>query len=210
MTVGEAGPRLFRHPHEATAAGIAFVTEDRKEDGLMLPAPVRTNTTLAALGRSFSRRGLVSGRAERRAAADAVSDLAIRCTDAEQPAGTLSGGNQQKVVVAKWLARDAEVFLFDEPTRGIDVAARGRIYELFDELVAAGKTLVIVSSDLEELFATCDRIAVMASGRLVETFARPDWSEEEIMRASFGRPREGGAPSTGPAEQSVVGMGAGS
>lgn len=86
--------------------------------------------------------------------------------------GTLSGGNQQKVAIAKWLVRDAEVFLFDEPTRGIDVAARRRIYRLFDSLASDGKGLVIVSSDVDELLETCDRIAVMSNGRLVETITR--------------------------------------
>jgi ribose transport system ATP-binding protein len=111
--------------------------------------------------------------------------LETRFTSIEQSVETLSGGNQQKVAVAKWLLRDAEVFLFDEPTRGIDVAARRRIYRLFESLAANGKGLVIVSSDLEELLETCDRIAVMSAGHLVETFDRGNWSEDKIMQAAF-------------------------
>ena len=111
--------------------------------------------------------------------------METRCVGIEQIVGTLSGGNQQKVAIAKWLTRDADVFLFDEPTRGIDVGARLAIYRLISELAAAGKGIVIVSSDLDELFETCDRIAVMSAGRLVKTFRRGEWSEEAILQASF-------------------------
>ena len=113
--------------------------------------------------------------------------MKTRCSGIEQTAGTLSGGNQQKVVIGKWLTHGAEVFLFDEPTRGIDVGARALIYQLFDKLAAEGKGIVIVSSDLDELFDTCDRIAVMSAGRLVETFERGRWSEEAILQACGSR-----------------------
>ncbi len=114
-----------------------------------------------------------------------VDSLEIRCTGIQQSVGTLSGGNQQKVAVSKWLVQDADVFLFDEPTRGIDVSARRRIYQLFHALAQAGKALVIVSSDLEELLETCDRIAVMSAGRLVAEFPRADFSSDRIMQAAF-------------------------
>jgi ribose transport system ATP-binding protein len=162
-----------------------MVTEDRKASGLLLSQSVRVNTSLAAMWTRFSAGGLVRFRAEREAAVDLCRSMETRCTSVEQIASTLSGGNQQKVAVAKWLVRDAEVFFFDEPTRGIDMPARRRIYELFDSLAADGKALVIVSSDLEELLETCDRIAVMSLGRLVDTFTREDWSEDKIMQAAF-------------------------
>ncbi len=183
----ENRPRRFCHPSQAVAAGLAMVTEDRKDNGLLLPHSIRVNTTLAAMRSRFSIGGLVRRAAERIAAAEMCELLEIRCTSIEQSAETLSGGNQQKVAVAKWLVRDADIFLFDEPTRGIDVAARRQIYRLFDTLAAEGKALVIVSSDLEELLETCDRIAVMSAGRLVETFSRGDWSEERIMQAAFSQ-----------------------
>ncbi len=164
-----------------------MVTEDRKDNGLLLSQSIRVNTTLAAMWSRFSIGGLVRGGAERIVAAEMCELLETRCTSIEQSAETLSGGNQQKVAVAKWLVRDADVFFFDEPTRGIDVASRRRIYRLFDTLAADGKALVIVSSDLEELLETCDRIAVMSAGRLVETFSRGDWSEERIMQAAFSQ-----------------------
>ncbi|PQO25752.1 sugar ABC transporter ATP-binding protein [Blastopirellula marina] len=178
-------PRRFRHPHEAVAAGIAMVTEDRKKNGLLLSQSIRVNTTLAAMSSRFSQAGLIRFQAEQKATEHYCQSLEVRCTDDQQPTGTLSGGNQQKVVIARWLGTDASVYLFDEPTRGIDVPARKRIYRLIDSLAAEGKGIVIVSSDLEELFETCDRIAVMSNGTLVKVFERQDMSHDLIMQAAF-------------------------
>lgn len=177
--------RPFRHPSEAVAAGIAMVTEDRKENGLLLSLSIRSNTTLASMFKRFSFGGLVRLRAEERVTQKMCESLETRCNNPDQLVETLSGGNQQKVAIAKWLVRDADVFLFDEPTRGIDVAARRRIYRLLDALSDDGKGLVIVSSDLDELLEICDRIAVMSNGRIVETFTRTNWSHERIMQAAF-------------------------
>lgn len=186
----DATPRRFRHPHEAVSAGIAMVTEDRKQNGLLLSQSIRVNTTLAAMNKRFSRAGMIRFQAEQEATDQHCQSLEIRCTDGQQQTGTLSGGNQQKVVIARWLDTDASVFLFDEPTRGIDVPARKRIYRLIDSLAAEGKGIVIVSSDLEELFETCDRIAVMSNGKMVTTFERADMSHELIMQAAFSGYRE--------------------
>jgi len=175
----------FSSPSQAVAAGLAMVTEDRKQNGLLLSQSIATNTTLSSLRKRFSRWGLLRRSKERRVSSKMVDELEIRCESIDQNVATLSGGNQQKVAVAKWLVRDADVFMFDEPTRGIDVAARRRIYRLLESLAADGKACVIVSSDLEELFETCDSIAVMCDGRLVETFDRDSWSQEKIMQASF-------------------------
>ena len=191
-TVSVAGrkPRRFSHPREAAEGGLAMVTEDRKHSGLLLEQSVRCNTTLGAISKRFSKFGLVRHRDERAASDEMCRIMKTRCSSGEQQVGELSGGNQQKVAIAKWLARDADVFLFDEPTRGIDVGARRRIYLLFEELSASEKGIVIVSSDLDELFETCDRIAVMSAGRLVKTFEREDWSEDAILQASFAGHRE--------------------
>ena len=167
-----------------------MVTEDRKQNGLMLEQPIRSNTSLAAMSNRFSRLGVIRRHQESLEADRMCRAMETRCTDVEQIVGTLSGGNQQKVAIAKWLTRGADVFLFDEPTRGIDIGARRRIYRLVDELAAAGKGIVIVSSDLDELFETCDRIAVMSAGRLVDTFQRGEWSEESILQASFAGHRD--------------------
>jgi ribose transport system ATP-binding protein len=109
----------------------------------------------------------------------------VRGRSLDQPAGELSGGNQQKVVIARWLLRDCDVLLFDEPTRGIDVAAKAAVHALLHELAMAGKGILVVSSEIDELMAVCDRIGVMSDGRLVETFARGTWSEAAILAAAF-------------------------
>lgn len=180
----------FRHPSQAVATGLAMVTEDRKQNGLLLQLSIRCNTTLAALSERFSSIGVVKQGREAAVAEEINRSMETRCTTMEQIVGTLSGGNQQKVAIAKWLARDADTFLFDEPTRGIDVGARRRIYELLDELARAGKGIVIASSDLEELFETCDRIAVLSAGRLVEIRDRASWTEDAILQASFSGHRD--------------------
>jgi ribose transport system ATP-binding protein len=181
-----AGEKVrFRHPRQAVAAGLAMVTEDRKQNGLLLTQSIRSNSTLNSLGKRFSRWGLVHGAQENRVVDEMISALEIKCQSREQPVTTLSGGNQQKVAVARWLIRDADIFFFDEPTRGIDIAARRRIYRLFDSLAQAGKGLVIVSSDLEELLETCDHIGVMSAGEWTGLFERSSWSREQIMQAAF-------------------------
>ncbi|MCA9066899.1 MAG: sugar ABC transporter ATP-binding protein, partial [Planctomycetaceae bacterium] len=116
---------------------------------------------------------------------DSCRNLEIVCHSIRQPVEELSGGNQQKVVLARWLASNPDILLLDEPTRGIDVATRQRIHQLLDSLAESGKTLVVVSSDMEELLAVCDRILVMSNGRLTGEFAGPDWNEHAIMGAAF-------------------------
>lgn len=182
---GESVPRRFGHPHEAVAAKMAMVTEDRKQNGLLLSQSIRVNTTLPSLDRLAGTAGVIDRQREASVVRTEWERLGIRARDMEQSVGTLSGGNQQKIAVAKWLLKDADVFLFDEPTRGIDVAARRKIHQLFDELARQGKTLVIVSSDLEELFETCDRIGVMSAGRLVSEYGRDEWSYDAIMQDCF-------------------------
>lgn len=186
IALGESGrPVRFRHPSEATEAGIAMVTEDRKENGLLLSLSLATNTTLGSLRKRFSRFGCLKQTFERKISDQMITELDIKCESVDQVVGTLSGGNQQKIAIAKWLVRDADIFLFDEPTRGIDVASRRRIYRLLDSLAQQGKAIVIVSSDLDELMEICDSIAVMREGQLVQTFARNDWNREQLMQASF-------------------------
>ena len=175
-------PVHLASPAQAVAHGLALITEERKRDGALLPLPVRWNTSLGALP---SRCGFIARAAENRLAEHYRDLLGTRCTSIEQPIGALSGGNQQKVVIARWLARDARIYLFDEPTRGIDVAARRRIHQVFAELAERGKALVIVSSDLDELLETCDAIVVMSAGRVAGRFERAAWSREAIMHAAF-------------------------
>jgi len=175
-------PVRIRTPRDAIAAGIGLLTEDRKREGLLLGRPVRETMSLAVLDR-LSRGGLLRLDRERRDVAAHVARLRIRLAGPEAAAGTLSGGNQQKVVLAKWLARDCDVLIFDEPTRGIDVGAREEIYRLMRELAAAGRALVMVSSDLPEVLALADRILVMHDGRITGALVNgPDVTEESVMR----------------------------
>jgi ribose transport system ATP-binding protein len=171
-------------PADAVRAGIGLVPEDRKQDGLLLPQSIRVNTTLSTLGR-HSRGGWLVPKAEERTTADLCGRLNVRCASIEQAVDQLSGGNQQKVVMARWLARDCRVLLFDEPTRGIDVAAKDAIYELLRGLASQGKAVVVVSSELVELMALCDRILVLCQGRVAAEFLAGNWTQEKITRAAF-------------------------
>jgi ribose transport system ATP-binding protein len=182
---GSGAPLTIRNPWDAVRAGIAMIPEDRKDHALLRSQPMRANITLAALSTLVRRRWWVDRAREAGAAEGMRRRLDVRGHSLEQPAGELSGGNQQKVVIARWLLRDCDVLLFDEPTRGIDVAAKAAVYEVLKELAARGKALVVVSSELPELLALCDRIAVMSAGRLVATFARSEFSDERIMAAAF-------------------------
>jgi ABC-type sugar transport system ATPase subunit len=155
----------IRSPRDAIRAGICLLTEDRKAQGLVLGLPVRENFALPNLSR-LSRLGFIRAAAERTAFARRVEELSIRIPHQEQLARNLSGGNQQKVVLAKWLEANSEVVLFDEPTRGIDVGAKYGIYLLINRLAAAGKAIVMISSELPEVLGMSDRILVMHEGRV--------------------------------------------
>jgi len=178
-------PLRIDQPSDAVRVGIGLIPEDRKAHGLLLARSVRVNATLGRLTTVARRGGWIDPTAERRLAVDLCDRLGVRLTSVEQPVAELSGGNQQKVVIARWLARDCDVLLFDEPTRGIDVAAKETVYRLLEELASAGKALVVASSEVDELLTLCDRIAVMSAGRLVAVFERGDWTQERIMAAAF-------------------------
>jgi ribose transport system ATP-binding protein len=182
---GDERPAIIREPENAIRAGIGMVPEDRKQDGLLLAHSIRINTTLATVPRHTRGGGWLNGRAEARATEEACRRLSVNCASPEQVAGELSGGNQQKVVIARWLERDCGVLLFDEPTRGIDAAAKDMIWQLLRDLAAGGKALVVVSSELTELMALCDRILVMSAGRIVAQFLPGEWTQEKITQAAF-------------------------
>jgi len=151
----------------------------------LLPQPILTNLTLGRLALFQNPLGFLRKAKERAAAAEMGRRAQLKCDSIDQPVEQLSGGNQQKVVIGRWLLRDPEVILFDEPTRGIDVAAKFAVYQLIDELTERGKGVVVVSSETEELMLICDRIAVMSAGRLVETLERGEWTEENLLAAAF-------------------------
>jgi ABC-type sugar transport system ATPase subunit len=176
----------IRSPRDAIAAGIALLTEDRKAQGLVLTQSVNANFALPNL-RRFSSLGFLRQRGERQALARHIDSLQIRVASPEQPARNLSGGNQQKVVLAKWLERDCDVLLFDEPTRGIDVGAKVEIYRLINELAAAGKAILLISSELPEVLGMSDRILVMHEGRINgEIVDVGGATQEEILRLAVG------------------------
>jgi len=182
---GLDAPARIRGPRDAVRLGVALLTEDRKGQGLLLPRSIRENVTLADMRSVTAPGGWIRRGVEAATARRWVERLAVRCAGADQAAGELSGGNQQKVVLARWLHRDCRVIIFDEPTRGIDVGAKFELYKLMRELAAAGKALVVVSSDLKELLGLCDRIAVMSAGRVAEVFDRGAWTEDRIMAAAL-------------------------
>lgn len=178
-------PVIIREPADAVRAGIGMVPEDRKQDGLLLTQSIRVNTTLATLPRHTRRGGWLDTKAETETTSSLCQRLDVRCASLEQAVSELSGGNQQKVVIGRWLARDCSVLLFDEPTRGIDVAAKDMVYQLLRDLAADGKAVVFVSSELTELMAVCDRMLVMSAGRIAAEFLPGEWTQEKITHAAF-------------------------
>lgn len=177
-------PVTIRTPSDAIAHRIALVTEDRKGEGLLLPQSVAANTSLGN-SEKVSRLSWLNAHEEQQLAQKYITRLGIRTSGSEFAVESLSGGNQQKVLISRWLERNCDVILFDEPTRGIDVGAKRDIYLLLNELTQSGKGLIVVSSDLRELMLICDRIAVLSAGRLVETFTRDSWTQDAILAAAF-------------------------
>jgi len=186
LTIGDGDSMPpFSSPQEAVTHRIGLVSEDRVREGLLLTESIASNITIASLPKLSGRFGLIKRR-EVCTATDAYREmLSIDCIDIDQSVAELSGGNQQKVVIARWLMKDSEVLLFDEPTRGIDIQTREAIYELMYKLAAAGKAIVMVSSETRELMSVCDRIVVLSNGRLAADYMRNEWSAEKIMAASF-------------------------
>jgi ABC-type sugar transport system ATPase subunit len=178
-------PLTVRSPADATKAGLGYVPEDRKLHGLVLPMSVRENLTLVIL-RHLTWATLVRRGAERKLADRFIDDLGIRTPSREQRANNLSGGNQQKVVVAKWLASNPKVLILDEPTRGIDVGAKAEVHGIMAELAEQGVGILMISSELLEVLAMSDRILVMHEGRITGEFSRHEATRELVMLAATG------------------------
>lgn len=185
VLLGDPPQRLsLRSPADSVRQGVALITEDRKGEGLLLDQSISANLALGNLP-ALARHGVIDRRREEALARRQVEALRVRCADTAQAVGELSGGNQQKVVIGRWLERDCQVLLFDEPTWGIDVGAKFDIYALLAELTRRGKALVVVSSDLRELMLICDRIGVLSAGRMVDTFERDAWTQDALLAAAF-------------------------
>jgi ABC-type sugar transport system ATPase subunit len=188
----DGAPVRLRHPRDAARHGIAMVPESRKEEGLLMMRSIRENATLATLPR-FSRAGVVERQKERRYAQGLFERLDVRAPGTSARVGSLSGGNQQKVLFAKWLAIEPRTLIADEPTRGIDVAAKREIHGLIAELAAGGMGVLLISSEIEEVLGLAHRVLVMRGGRVVEELVGEEASQERVMRAAFATADEEGA-----------------
>ncbi len=175
---------VFDSPQDAIARGLGLVAEDRKLQSLVLEQSVTANATLASLGQFTNRLRVISQRAEKQAVSRVVEDLSIKTPSIDTMVASLSGGNQQKVVIGKFLLSEISLFLLDEPTRGIDVGAKAEIYQLVGQLAKNGTAFLLVSSEMPELLAVCDRIYVLCDGRLTGQFEREAFDQEAIMEAA--------------------------
>ncbi|MGV3490389.1 MAG: ATP-binding cassette domain-containing protein, partial [Devosia sp.] len=180
-------PIALKSASDAVAAGIFLVPEDRKGEGILLDLPIAENISLPDLA-TYAPGGLVAPAKEREQAERSKRDLGIRAPNVMTRTASLSGGNQQKVVLAKWLAMKPKVLMFDEPTRGIDVGAKSEIYRLMRGLADAGVAVLMISSDMEEVIGVSDRIAVMHEGRISGRLERRDFSEENVLTLAIGQP----------------------
>lgn len=177
----------IRHPRDAVRHGIGYLSEDRKRYGLAVGMDIETNIALASMQSFTSFSGFINTKATRKAGNDMVQKLSIRTPSLSQKAKYLSGGNQQKVVVAKWLIRNCDILFFDEPTRGIDVGAKQEIYKLLNELAEAGKTIIMISSELPEILRMSHRIVVMCEGRVTGELLASEATQEKIMKLATQR-----------------------
>ena len=180
----------IRSPGQAVKSAIGYLPEERKTQGILAGLPITANISLPAVGKIASSMGLINFKAERQAADDLIQELAIKCDGAEQAIERLSGGNQQKGLLGRWIFAETNIFLLDEPTRGIDVAAKDLIYQKLHQLREQGKTFIVASSELDELTAICDHIAVMSNRRMVRLFSNREWSHTAILEAAFSEYNE--------------------
>lgn len=177
--------RKMSSPRSAIKSGLGFLTEDRKSQGLVLPLSVERNLCLSSVDK-FSSWGVMNTKKEREAARRYTEELRIKTPSLDQKVVFLSGGNQQKVVLSKWLCSEAEVFIFDEPTRGVDVGAKAEIYQLMNRLTAAGVAIMMISSEMLEVLGMSDRIMVMRGGRIAGEFSAEESTQERILQCALG------------------------
>lgn len=178
-------PCSIKSPRQAINLGIGFLTEDRKSQGLIMVLSLKDNICLPSVDQ-FSRLGFMNGKAEVQATEQSIQDLRIKTPGIMQQVMNLSGGNQQKVVISKWLCRHADILIFDEPTRGIDVGSKVEIYQLMNRLTARGAAIIMISSELPEILGMSDRIAVMNNGRITGEFPAGEATQETILQAALG------------------------
>ncbi|MCR5641303.1 MAG: sugar ABC transporter ATP-binding protein [Lachnospiraceae bacterium] len=173
----------LKNEHDAIEHGLAYATEDRKVNGLVLSDSIAWNTTMAKMDKVSNKRGIINVAEENKAAEEYVKAMKTKTPSIQQAVGNLSGGNQQKVLLSKWMFAEPDVLILDEPTRGIDVGAKYEIYCIMNDMVAQGKAVVMISSELPELLGMCDRIYVMNEGEMVGEFTKEEATQEKIMSA---------------------------
>jgi rhamnose transport system ATP-binding protein len=186
----EGESQLIRSPEQALKLGVAYLTEDRRQLGLTLPMSVVTNISLPMLRLYLTRLGLVKQQAESATAEEYRERLSIRTPSVQVAVEKLSGGNQQKVMLSKWLNSDPKLLILDEPTRGIDVGAKAEVHHIISDLAARGLGIVLISSDLPEVIAMSDRVLVMREGRQMAIFTREEATQETVMTAAMGQNRD--------------------
>lgn len=175
-------PVEINNVHEAIQLGVAYLTEDRKKDGLALGMSVQDNIMLSSFDDYANGAGVINERTSREISQKLRDKLRIKTPSLEQVAGNLSGGNQQKIIIAKWICKNTEILIFDEPTRGIDVGAKLEIYELINQLAKQGKSIIVISSELPEVLGICDRILVMRNGKITGELQAEEANQENIMK----------------------------
>ncbi len=178
-------PLKPRSPKDAVDAGIGLVPEDRKQHGVVLEKPIRTNATMARMSSVVNKLGFLRQAEEKRFVVDLGKSLRLKASSIDAPVTSLSGGNQQKVVLAKWFHAGGDLIILDEPTRGVDVGAKTEIYGLINRLAEAGKAVLVISSEHQELFGLCDRVIAMGSGAVRGELLPPDYSEEKLLGLAF-------------------------
>jgi rhamnose transport system ATP-binding protein len=179
-------------PASAMRAGVGFVPEDRRQQGLVMDLSIARNTSLTRLGK-LSKGGLIRSAAENALASEWGKRLQLKYHRLEDTVGTLSGGNQQKVVLAKWLATEPKLLIIDEPTRGIDVGTKAEVHRLLSELAGQGLAVLMISSELPEVLGMADRVLVMHEGRITAELTRDEANEERVIRAATGQLAEAAA-----------------
>ncbi|MDC3423278.1 sugar ABC transporter ATP-binding protein [Aquibacillus sp. 3ASR75-11] len=178
-------PLSINHPSDAVKAGIGFISEDRKTKGLVIDTSIRKNIALTNL-KTISNKGMITQSKEKKLVDELIQRLHIRTTGGEQEVKSLSGGNQQKVVIAKWLGIQPKVLILDEPTRGVDVGAKKEIYTIMNQLTKSGVAIIMISSELPEVLGVSDRIMVIHEGKISDVFKRSEADQEKIMTAATG------------------------
>jgi ribose transport system ATP-binding protein len=178
-------PLKLKSPHDAVQAGISLLPEDRKGEGVVIDFPISVNSTMAGIGKITNGFGFIKRRKEGREVAELARKLTLKCGHIDDAVSTLSGGNQQKVVLAKWVFAGGDVIIFDEPTRGVDVGAKSEIYGLINKMAEDGRAVLVISSEHQELFGICDRVLVMGNGELRGELKPPDYSEENLLHLAM-------------------------